>query len=131
MGKSPSFSLSDIEQPQHVKSANILEQLKIDDVVQITFSNPYIDSDDPTCYRSVSVYNYEESHLASSKHYRVSNIISHPDFEKFGLRIITMIDVEHPNPSNHIDAWVVTTDGYIRESEHFGLMYKIDSITKK
>lgn len=129
MGRSPYFSVSDIEQPQPVKSANVLQQLKVEDRVQITFSNPHNDANSPRVYRAVSVYYCEPSPLSSHATYRVTATNYHPEFEKIGLRVITLIDVTHPNPSNHIDAWLITTDGYIRECEHFGLMYKIDSVS--
>jgi hypothetical protein len=130
MGRSPDFSLFSIEQPQHVPSATILEQLKVDEQVQITFSEPYADHEQ-RIFRAVSVYYCEPSHLSKHNTYRVTDINYHPVFQQIGLRVITLIDVNHPNPSNHIDAWVITTDGFIRECEHFGLMYKIDSVTKK
>ena len=128
MGRSPYFSVSHIEQPQPVQSANVLQQLKVEDRVQITFSNPNNDIE-PPIYRAVSTYYLQPSELSSRITYRVSDINYHPEFEQIGLRVITLIDVSHPDPSNHIDAWVVTTDGYIRECEHFGLMYKIDSVS--
>ena len=130
MGRSPYFSVSHIEQPQHVQSANVLQQLKVEDLVQITFSNPHNDREQHI-YRAVSLYYNEPSPLSSHATYRVSDTNYHPEFEQIGLRVITLIDVDHPNPSNHIDAWVITTDGFIRECEHFGLMYKIDSVIKK
>ena len=128
MGRSTSFSLIDVEQPSHVPSATVIQQLKVGDCVQITFSNSPNRSQ---LYRAVSVYYCEPSPLASHTTYRVSDTNYHPEFEQIGLRVLTLIDVDHPNPSNHIDAWVVTTDGFIRESEHFGLMYQIDSVTEK
>ena len=78
--------------------------------------------------RCPSNYGYEESSIDSSKLYVVDNENCDPTlFAKTGLRAIALRDLSIPE-NNHIATWLVTTDGYVRENEEYGIIGYITSI---
>lgn len=127
MGRSPFFTISDVPLLPSLPSSVQLKQLKVGDKIKISFSqrdDP--DSNFPT--RSISVYHYDPSPLSKVLTYQVTNADVSVEFHKIDLNLISVISTSHPDPSNHMNGWYITTDGYIRECEHFGILYKIDSI---
>jgi hypothetical protein len=116
------------EAPPLMPSSVSISDLKVGDKVKITLmKSPHHKQN--LVYRSVSTYDCIPSPLSTRPIYEITSIDSYP-LQKFNVRALNLIDTSHPNPEMHIDAWVITTDGYVREGEHFGIMCAIDKIEK-
>mgnify|MGYP003350938062 FL=1 len=50
-----------------------------------------------------------------------------PGLSEINLRAIGLRDPRIPT-KDHITGWVITTDGYIRETEHFGILHRLNDI---
>ena len=124
MGRSPFFTLSDISLPQAMPTSDNIKQLKVGDKIRLKLK-AYVS---PHIYRSISVYECEPSPLSQDIIYEVTDVDHIPCFHKIGLNVISVISTVHQNPLNHMNGWYITTDGYIRECEHFGVMSIIESI---
>jgi hypothetical protein len=127
MGRSPFFTLSNVPLLPTLPSSVQLKQLKVGDKIKISFSER---TDEKAGFpaRSVSTYDYVPSPLSTELVYVITNTDVCSSFHEIGLNLISVISASHLDPSNHMDGWYITTDGYIRECEHFGILYKIDSI---
>ena len=78
--------------------------------------------------RCPSNYGYSESPIDSRITYVVSSVNYDPTlFRMTGLRAITLRDITIPE-GNHFETWVITTDGYIRESEEYGIIGYVKEI---
>jgi hypothetical protein len=79
--------------------------------------------------RCPSNYGYKESFISQDITYVVdSTNFDWRLFEETGLRGVVLRDVLIPIDS-HIATWIVTTDGFLRESEEFGIIGQIVSIS--
>lgn len=119
--------LSDFVAPTPTDAAEILEKVSAGQIISFTVDRSKLE-DPPKIYRTVSTYDYDPSVFSEKLTYRVSHIDFFPSLAQFGLRAISLIDTQHMNPTNHIDTWVITTDGYVREAEHFGIIYELASV---
>lgn len=128
MGRSPFFTLSQVELPQPTGASEALNDLKVGQFVQFTFRKYVDESGFQGVFRSISTYEYTPSAISSKITYQVTSIDMIPAFHEIGLRIISVIDVNHSNPTMHINGWYITTDGYVRECEHFGIQGVVSSL---
>ncbi len=115
--------IDSVEFPKAIPEvAKKLEQLREGQHIRIKFKRPT----PLRIYKSVSTYNYQTSSIACN-HLVVDNINYNEWFNKYGLRGIVFRDVTIPE-DNHMYNWFITTDGYIREVEWYGLMYEVVDI---
>lgn len=124
MGRSPFFSIYSLPLDQVMPTSDHIKQLKVGDKIRLklkAYNSSHI-------YRAISIYEYEPSHLSQDIIYEVTDVDHIPSFHEIGLNVISVISTSHQNPSNHMNGWYITTDGYIRECEHFGVMSIIESI---
>lgn len=128
MGRSPFFTLSDVPTHSATTTSEIIKSLKKGQKIRMNLTNFQSDKSGCNIHRSISTYSYEPSALRSGKTYVVQEIDYIPVFNQINLRVIALIDSHHPHPENHMYGWYVTTDGYIRECEHFGIMKVVESI---
>jgi hypothetical protein len=130
MGRSPFFTVGQIVCPpiEPSPSLDILASVKSGQKVKITLqehkSDHYQKFGIP---RSISVYDYTPSHVSSTIEYVVETDNYIPELSEINLRAIGLRDQRIPT-KDHIIGWVITTDGYIRESEHFGILHKLNCI---
>ncbi len=113
--------------PTPTDVASVLKDLSEGQIVRFTIVRSDMEHI-LTPARTVSTYDYEPSVFSEHLEYRVIHTDFYQDLAQFGLRAISFIDTQHTNPTNHIDTWVITTDGYVREAEHFGLLYTLASV---
>jgi hypothetical protein len=125
MGRSPNFTLSNVPLPAPLPSSGVISRLKVGDVIRLALK--LHDVSYGIC-RSISTYSYEPSPLSSHVSYRVTSVDVVPAFSEIGLRVISVIATNHPRPENHMDGWYITTDGYVRECEHFGIQQAISDV---
>jgi hypothetical protein len=126
MGRSPFFTLSHIELPSPTSTSDALAKLTVGQIVRFTFANvPYQKCQLP---RAISTYGYTPSGISKDITYQVTSTDAIPCFSQIGLRAISLIDINHSNPQLHINGWYITTDGYVRECEHFGTNFVIDEV---
>ena len=128
MGRSPHFTLSQVELPHPTSASDALKELTVGKRVGFTFGHCVDDSGLPVVCRSISTYAYIPSAISNNITYEVTSIDAIPAFAQLGLRVISLIDVHHSNPSMHMDGWYITTDGYVRECEHFGITATVTSV---
>jgi len=130
MGRSPVFTIGQINCPP-VEPSPVLDMLasvKSGQKVKIT-----LQEHKPDHYqkfgipRSVSVYEYTPSQISSSIEYVVDSDDYAPGLSEINLRAIGLRDPRIPT-KDHITGWVITTDGYIRETEHFGILHRLNDI---
>jgi len=131
MGRSPFFTLSQVERPQPTDASDALKNLKVGELVQFSFARYTAEGDTPRVFRSISTYSYVPSVVSSNITYKITSIDAIPAFDEIGLRAISLIDVNHYDPMNHMDGWYITTDGYVRECEHFGIKCIVTSLSVK
>ena len=130
MGRSPSFTIESIQVPsvdqttENLEMIKDLNSLKEDQKVQITFKSEF---DKFGIYRSISCYDYTPSELSPHITYVVTSNNYEPCFAKIGLNVFALKDPIIPNDI-HMTGWVITSDGYIRETEHFTILYKLTGI---
>lgn len=77
--------------------------------------------------RSISVYDYTPSDISSHIVYVVESTDYAPGLAEIGLNAIVFKDPQIPE-SEHIIGWVITSDGYVRETEHYSILYKLNSL---
>ena len=128
MGRSPHFTLSQVELPHPTSASDALKDLKVGQRVRFSFGRRIDETGLPLVYRAISTYEYTPSAVSNNITYEVTSIDAIPAFAQLGLRVISLIDVHHSNPSMHMDGWYITTDGYVRECEHFGIMATVTSV---
>ncbi len=115
MGRSPTFSFSrDVVFPKPSPSSTKISQLVVGQQIKLTTKRfkPFI-----VC-RSASTYRLATSSVHSVL--VVDSIDYDAEFHSNGIRCIVLRNPSVPL-DGHIYTWVLTTDGYIRESEHFGI----------
>ncbi len=116
MGRSFFFDFDqDVIFPDHLPSSLKLSQLQKGQYVKLTIgqnSKPM-----PLC-RTVSTYEYNTSSTNTTLFVDDINYCS--SFNKKNIRCIVFRDPSI-SPENHIYSWCVTTDGYERETEHYGV----------
>ena len=130
MGRSPFFTLNDIPLMKPTDASDALKKLQPGQTIKFRLSTPKYSHENPfpMLPRSVSTYDYIPSRVSQNITYIVEHVDYITSLSEIGLRVIALIDSKHHSPSEHMYAWYVTTDGYIRECEHFGLLYSIESI---
>lgn len=125
MGRGPFFCIEDIPKKEISPASDALKLLQIGDIVKFKIIG------DRFFHRCTSIYDKEPSTppIKNDMVYKITDINTEC-MRSLGLNIIYLIDINHPNPDNHIDGWCVTTDGYIRETEHYTIMFCIESVEK-
>lgn len=132
MGRSPFFTLSQVELPPPTDASEALTELKVGQFVQFSFGKYCPNTSGlPGVYRAISTYEYTPSAVSSILTYQITSIDVIPAFHELGIRVISLIDVNHTNPKMHMDGWYITTDGYVRECEHFGIQGLVSSLVAK
>jgi len=112
----------DVTSPGNLTTSGALSQLTEGQLVELVIgpnTKPM-----PVC-RTVSTYYYEPSST------NVRLIVDHINYDKkfgrLGLRCIVFRD-PRISLENHIYSWCVTTDGYERETEHYGISGEVLSV---
>jgi hypothetical protein len=133
MGRNFTFSYKNIPKPKPIangidsipflkEGSTVLNLLMRLGVVNDEFTLPLL-------RRCPSNYGFEESNIASNIIYIVDNDNCDTTlFAETGLRAIALRDTTIPK-DEHIATWVITTDGYVRNNEDYGIIGYIDSIT--
>lgn len=121
MGRSPNFSYDGIEFPSPSKVSEKLKQLKVGQKIRLDIS-PYRSK---TISRTVSTYGYNTSSTYSDL--IVDYIDGDFNLHPYDVKSILLREPSINNDSHYYD-WVLTTDGFIRECEHYGILSKVDSI---
>ena len=130
MGRSPFFTIESIMCPeieQTSENLQLLEQLKSlkeNQRVKITVKC-MADKLGPS--RSISKYEYTPSNVSKRITYNVISTNYAPGLSKIGLVAYLLKDPSIPD-EKHINGWVITSDGYIRETEHFSIQFKLHSL---
>lgn len=123
MGRSPFFNIDSIELPEEKPACTaILETLQPGQRVRVTCDVRHI----ARAHRSPSNYGYATSSYNDTE-LIVDSIDIDPVLNKSGIRAIAL---REPSISkdNHIYTWYITTDGYVRECEHYGIMQVLESV---
>jgi len=121
MGRSPFFSIKDIYRPSSDTFPEIMA-LQVGQKVSINVES--IPSQEFGIHRSISLYKYIPSTVSSQIEYVVESIDYVPRLSEIGLTAFALRDPRIPS-SEHITGWVITSDGYVRETEHFSILYKL------
>ena len=131
MGRSPFFTVESIQlppidqSPENLELLKLLCSLKTGDKVSINIeSRPASIVGIP---RSISTYNYTPSSLSKYITYVVTSDNYAPGLSAIGLVAIALADPSIPEDI-HIDGWVITSDGFIRETEHFTILCKLNGL---
>jgi len=125
MGRSLTFTLEDIYYPKPLPSSFDLSTLKVGENIKINFEKEK--QEEPRgLERSVSCYGKIPSEISNNIIYIVESI-DYQQHLKNNVRVIVVRDI-NISEDNHIYSWCITTDGYIREIEHFGILYKINNV---
>ena len=125
MGRSPFFNVDEIDIPvEKPACAAILETLQPGQLVCITYdANAECNQ---RVYRTVSSYGLDTSSITAEV-LVVDEINIDASLNKLGIRALAFRDPEIPK-NEHIYTWYVTTDGYVRECEHYGIMMMLSSV---
>lgn len=123
MGRSPFFNPGQINFPKSLPVSDKLSKLVKGDYVWLMIG---MNSKPMSVCRTVSTYSY----LTSSTNIRL--IVDSINYEKnifdgTEVRCIVFRDPDIP-PDNHMYSWCITTDGYMRETEHFGISEEVIDI---
>lgn len=123
MGRSPFFNIDNIELPEEKPAcAAILKALQPGQRVRVTCSDRY----EARAHRTPSNYGY-----ATSSYYDTELIVDSinidPALNKLGIRAIALRE-PGISESDHFYTWYITTDGYVRECEHYGIMHMLESV---
>jgi hypothetical protein len=104
MGRSPFFTLSQVELPPPTDASEALNELKVGQFVQFSFGKYCPNTSGlPGVYRSISTYEYIPSAVSSRLTYQITSIDAIPAFHELGIRVISVINVNHSNPKMHMD----------------------------
>lgn len=117
MGRYPFFSIHQM--------LSKLTSLKVGQ--KVNFSVKPVSSRDFGVHRSISVYEYTPSAISSHIVYVVETNDYAPGLSEIGLKAFALKDPQIPD-SEHIIGWIITSDGYIRETEHFTIISKLDRL---
>jgi len=124
MGRSFYFDFCrDVLFPSKLSSSDDLSRLTVGQIVELDIRPNTAPR--PVC-RCVSTYGATPSSHHSSQ-LIVENCDYYKDFNEHGIRCIVFRDVTIPK-EEHIYAWCVTTDGYVREIEHFGISGEVVNV---
>lgn len=129
MGRSPFFTIHQICRPSVDQSLTNLQMLtelvslKVGQKVKFSVKQVY----EFGISRSISVYDYTPSAISSHIEYVVTSTNYAPGLSEIELKAFALKD---PSISDkkHIVGWIITSDGYIRETEHYTILYKLDSL---
>ena len=128
MGRSPFFTINQIYQPPVEQSD---ENLKIIQTLSTLVEGQRVRFTCVPVYygltRTISVYEYTPSNISHDIVYDVVSTNFEPALADINLTAIALKDPAIIS-SQHIIGWVLTTDGYIRETEGYGIKYKLNSI---
>lgn len=123
MGRSFDFDFDqDVTSPGNLTTSGALSQLTEGQLVELVIgpnTKPM-----PVC-RTPSTYYYEPS--STNVRLIVDHINYDENFSRLGLRCIVFRDPSIPL-DEHIYSWCVTTDGYERETEHYGISGEVLSV---
>ena len=130
MGLGFNFSYDNIPKPQSIGlDLALLTQSKFVSNLSIQFGIMNNEFTLPLLRRCPSNYGYQESLIMHNIVYVVDNDNCDTTlFAKTDLRAIALRDTTIPK-DDHIATWVITTDGYVRNNEDYGIIGYIDSIT--
>jgi hypothetical protein len=143
MGRSPSHTIKKVKRPNSLHSSVKVSKLSKGQTIKLftvpnndtmtdtsspnndtmtDTSSPNNHTMPPVLFRCVSTYGQETS--STNDTLIVDNINFDTDFNEHGIRCIVL---RNPDISieNHMYAWCVTTDGYLREIEHYGIIGKV------
>jgi len=124
MGRSLNFNFSkDVESPGNLTTSQELSKLVVGQIVELKIGS-HMQQIRKVC-RSVSTYCYEPS--STNVRLIVDNIDYCENFHQLQLRCIVFRDI-NILPDDHIYSWCVTTDGYERETENYGISGEVLSV---
>ena len=125
MGRSFSFDVYKVEYPA-VKPAcaAILETLQPGQRVRLTIDmeSPYSNR----VHRTPSTYSCATSQIGAQE-LVIDEIDIDPSLNAHGVRALALRDPSIPKEA-HMYEWFITTDGYVRECEHYGIMSVLETI---
>ena len=124
MGRSFGFELGNVTLPERSSAAEEISKLRVGQ--QITIKTGDYERQDKLC-RSPSNYGRETSSVSAVR-LVVEDIDCCSELEKIGLRAIALRDISI-DEENHFNIWYMTTDGYIRECEEYGIQLVVTEIT--
>ena len=127
MGRSPLFEFKKyVEFLEELSSSDELTGLLVGQRVNLNIKSytttPVQRSQPMTLCRSISTYDKYTSSTQTTL--VVDHIDFDTDFNEHGIRCIVLRDPDI-SIENHMYAWCVTTDGYLREIEHYGIIGKV------
>ena len=127
MGRSPLFEFKKyVEFLEELSSSDELTGLLVGQHVILNINSytttPVQRSQPMTLCRSISTYDKYTSSTQTTL--VVDHIDFDTDFNEHGIRCIVLRDPDI-SIENHMYAWCVTTDGYLREIEHYGIIGKV------
>jgi hypothetical protein len=123
MGRSPFFNTDDVELPAEKPAcASILETLQPGQRVTLNINRAV----PGRVNRTPSTYGYNTSNCHAVE-LIVDDINYDASLNKHGIRAIALRD-PRIGRDMHMYTWVVTTDGYVRECEHFGIMHELETV---
>jgi hypothetical protein len=125
MGRSPFFNVDSVTFPAEKPAcAAVLADLQPGQRVRITCDPDSEYSN--RAHRTPSNYGY-----ATSSYYDTELIVDHinidPTLNKHGVRAIAFRNPELSKDS-HYYTWYATTDGFVRECEHYGIMQVLATV---
>jgi hypothetical protein len=130
MGRSPFFTVESIQRPpidqtpENLILLESLQSLKKGQKIKIYYGVV------PTHYgipRSISTYEYTPSAVSSNIVYEVTTTDWAPYLSTINLTAIALRDQRIPD-TVHITGWIITSDGYIRETEHYTILHKLNGL---
>jgi hypothetical protein len=130
MGRSPFFTVESIQRPpidqtsENLILLKSLQSLKKEQKVKINIASVPSHFGLP---RSISIYEYTPSAVSSDIVYEVTSSNYEPALGEIGLSAIALRDQRIPEVE-HITGWIITSDGYIRETEHYTILYKLNGL---
>lgn len=125
MGRSPFFNVDFVNIPvEKPACAAILGTLQPGQHVRFTY-NANAECNQ-RAYRTVSSYGLDTSSITADV-LVVDEIDKDSSLNKLGLRALAFREPWIPK-NKHIYTWYVTTDGYVRECEHYGIMMMLSSV---
>jgi hypothetical protein len=125
MGRSPFFNIDTVEFPDDKPACSaVLETLQVGQCVRITCDNesPY----------SMRVHRTPSNYGCVTSSYNdvdliVDNINVDPALNTHGVRAIAFREASI-SEDGHYYTWYVTTDGYVREREHYGIIQMLVTV---
>jgi hypothetical protein len=125
MGRSPFFNVDEVDIPVVKPTcAAILRTLQPGQHVRFTYdANAEYNQ---RVYRTVSSYGINTSSITAEV-LVVDEIDNDASLNKLGIRALAFREPRIPK-HDHIYTWYVTTDGYVRECEHYGIMKMLSSV---